>query len=84
MFGEICDGLALGAGHRTTVTKLPTHMDLNATFMRSTGAWARPDYPNEGYYGGPTVTLTRAQTRAQTRARTLPVSLPLPLPSPYP
>ena len=84
MFGEICDGLALGAGHRTTVTtlhpnahpdpnpnsdsnpdpkpapnpnpnqvtKLPTHMDLNATFMRSTGAWARPDYPNEGYYGG--------------------------------
>ena len=27
-------------------------MDLNATFMRSTGAWARPDYPNEGYYGG--------------------------------
>ena len=63
MFGEICDGLALGAGHRTTVTKLPTHMDLNATFMRSTGAWARPDYPNEGYYGGPTVTLIRTRTR---------------------
>ena len=48
MFGEICDGLALGAGHRTTVTMLPTHMHLNATFMRSTGNWARPDYPTEG------------------------------------
>ena len=23
MFGEICDGLALGAGHRTTVTMPP-------------------------------------------------------------
>ena len=109
MFGEICDGLALGAGHRTTVTMLlhnpqtltlppiptptpdpnpnpnpnpnsnpiahpnpipnpipnpnpnptpnpnphqvtmlPTNMHLNATFMRSTGNWARPDYPTEG------------------------------------
>jgi hypothetical protein len=36
---------------------LPTHMHLNATFMRSTGNWSRPDYPTEGgqkveeYYG---------------------------------
>ena len=45
MFGEVADGVALGAGHRTTITQVPSQAQFNASFMRSTHAWAVPEYP---------------------------------------